>query len=385
MVARQQFTIEQRNFLALEYHKRKGSNNFKQQLVFDFQAKFPNARTPGKNQIRLIWKKQLENGTVHNLNSKSSPGHGHSGRPRTTRNPVNIAAVKRAMDRDCGKGIGERGTSPVNSARRNTLGISKSSWSRIKTELRYHPYKPVRKHELKPEDLPRRRAFCNWILTLPDQQLLRFLYSDEANFELSGHVNSQNVRHYAPLRSSDRINGGRPDGFQHETTPFSPKLMVYCGIKDGGTFGVSFFENQNMNGDAYHAQLQYRTLPEVRRGNGGNLDGLYWAQDGAPCHVTLQNMRYLDRQFGDRVVSRKSLHGRDWPARSPDFNPLDFFMWGYLKSKVYTPRPATLGELRNNIEREIRLIDPAMLRKVMLDVRTRCRKCIAVNGGHVEN
>ena len=57
-------------------------------------------------------------------------------------------------------------------------------------------------------------------------------------------------------------------------------------------------------------------------------------QDGAPCHCTNQNMRYLDSQYQDRVVGRKSIRGRDWPARSPDLNPLDFFLWGFLKSKV---------------------------------------------------
>jgi hypothetical protein len=24
-----------------------------------------------------------------------------------------------------------------------------------------------------------------------------------------------------------------------------------------------------------------------------------------------------------------------WPARSPDLNPLDFFLWGCMKSRVY--------------------------------------------------
>ena len=51
-------------------------------------------------------------------------------------------------------------------------------------------------------------------------------------------------------------------------------------------------------------------------------------------HVTDANMRYLDRQFDGRVISRRAIRGVDWPARSPDLNPLDFCMWGYLKSKV---------------------------------------------------
>ncbi|KZC14193.1 hypothetical protein WN55_06624, partial [Dufourea novaeangliae] len=30
-----------------------------------------------------------------------------------------------------------------------------------------------------------------------------------------------------------------------------------------------------------------------------------------------------------------------WPARSPDLTPLDFFVWGTLKDKVYKEVPIT--------------------------------------------
>ena len=68
-------------------------------------------------------------------------------------------------------------------------------------------------------------------------------------------------------------------------------------------------------------------------------------------------MRYLGNQFGDRVISRRYLRGREWPPRSPDLSPLDFCLWGYLKSKVYSPRPATLNELQAIIVREVAQID----------------------------
>ena len=42
---------------------------------------------------------------------------------------------------------------------------------------------------------------------------------------------------------------------------------------------------------------------------------------GDPVHCTDANMRYLDNQFGDRVISRRCLKGREWPPRSPDLSP----------------------------------------------------------------
>ena len=54
-----------------------------------------------------------------------------------------------------------------------------------------------------------------------------------------------------------------------------------------------------MNGQRYHSLLQYHALPELKAWNNGNLDNLWWQQDGAPCHVTNVNMRYLDSQFAN--------------------------------------------------------------------------------------
>ena len=72
--------------------------------------------------------------------------------------------------------------------------------------LRYHPYKPVRRQELKAQDMPRRLQFCQWLLTLTEQQLMEFLVSDEANFQLCGHVNSQNIRRFGIYTKLDLVN-----------------------------------------------------------------------------------------------------------------------------------------------------------------------------------
>lgn len=40
----------------------------------------------------------------------------------------------------------------------------------------------------------------------------------------------------------------------------------------------------------------------------------------------------------------------DWPARSPDFNPCDLFLWGALKSCVYKTLSNDIDHLRSEIE-----------------------------------
>ncbi|GFW29910.1 uncharacterized protein TNCV_4999501 [Trichonephila clavipes] len=67
--------------------------------------------------------------------------------------------------------------------------------------------------------------------------------------------------------------------------------------------------------------------------------------------------------FGDRLISR--FGPVNWPPRSCDLTPLDYFLWGYVKSLVYADKPQTLGYLEDNIRRVIADIRPQMLEKVI--------------------
>ena len=103
--------------------------------------------------------------------------------------------------------------------------------------------------------------------------------------------------------------------------------MVFLGVRGNGTlFGYSKIQGGSLNSQRYHTLLQHTVPPEVRAGNGGTLDGLTWQQDGAPPHASDLNIHYLARQFGGRLVARRSepFEGRGWAARSPDLNPLDY-------------------------------------------------------------
>ena len=64
------------------------------------------------------------------------------------------------------------------------MALDKSAWWRLTKELRYPPYKPVKRHELQAGDLPRRLAFCQWLVQLADDELLKIVTSDEASFLL---------------------------------------------------------------------------------------------------------------------------------------------------------------------------------------------------------
>jgi hypothetical protein len=76
-------------------------------------------------------------------------------------------------------------------------------------------------------------------------------------------------------------------------------------------------------------------------------------------HFGLQVRQYLDVIFQDKWIGRRG--AIEWPARSPDLTPLDFFLWGHLKNRVYVNRPRDTEELKQRITNEIANISPNTL------------------------
>ncbi|GFU27851.1 histone-lysine N-methyltransferase SETMAR [Trichonephila clavipes] len=154
-----------------------------------------------------------------------------------------------------------------------------------------------------------RRRFVEWaqneIAVVPDFRK-RILFSDEAHFWLNGYVNKQNCR----IRSEA-----------------NPQVYVETPLH-----------------------------PE-------KLTELWFQQDGATCHTARATIDLLKDTFGDRLISR--FGPVNWPPRSCDLTPLDYFLWGYVKSLVYADKPQTLDHLEDNIRRVIADIRPQMLEKVI--------------------
>ncbi|GFX76201.1 uncharacterized protein TNCV_2145051 [Trichonephila clavipes] len=92
---------------------------------------------------------------------------------------------------------------------------------------------------------------------------------------------------------------------------------------------------------------------------------------------------FLIQTFGeDRIVSRHCRY--PWP-RSPDLTPADFWLWGYLKSRVYLSGPSSLSELKDVIHREVSSIHPDMLHSAVAGFVTRLECLLPCGGGHVEH
>ncbi|GFX56734.1 putative DD41D transposase [Trichonephila clavipes] len=107
-------------------------------------------------------------------------------------------------------------------------------------------------------------------------------------------------------------------------------------------------------------------IPEL---NNHNVQELWFEQDGATCHTARVTIDLLKDTFADRLISR--FGPVNWPPRSCDLTPLDYFLRSYVKSLVYADKPQTLDHLEDNIRRVIADIWPQMLEKFIVNWTSR--------------
>lgn len=109
---------------------------------------------------------------------------------------------------------------------------------------------------------------------------------------------------------------------------------------------------------------------------------VYFQQDGAPAHYAVLVRQYLDLVFPNRWIGR--LGTIAWPPRSPDLTLLDFFLWGFLKDRVFRTLPGTIQEMENRILANCLIPDADMFDRVRQSFEKRLFLCMHEEGKQFE-
>ena len=104
--------------------------------------------------------------------------------------------------------------------------------------------------------------------------------------------------------------------------------------------------------------------------------------DGAPSHYAIVTREILDHDLQNRWVGRRG--PIKWLAQFPDLTAYDYWLWGYLKERVYCWKPQYVDKLKIAIEEEIHAISINMYPKAMNDFPKHCQLCLDVNGEQFE-
>ncbi len=340
------YTVAQRMF-STEMNIKRKSDSPSVQLVADIIRKFE------------------ENGCVNKE---------HSGHPRA------VSSSREAID-EAMEIFQARGEVPSIRKLSEASGSSYGTVQKhLRKELHLYPYKYTIGQVLTDEHKGKRYMFSGWILHEVHRDatfLSRIIWSDECSFHLDGWVNRQNLRFWGTERPTEVV----------EKMTQSPKVNVWMAMTSSFVIGPYFFEHEGttatINSERYLALLRDYLLPTLEEKP--TFRRMLFQQDGASPHVSRSVKEFLQQKIGLlKVISRH--FPREWPPYSPDLTPLDFWMWSFIKEKVYPRgnRPNNKADLKLRIENAVQEITVSHLEAVVGNVEVRMQKCFDCEGSHFE-
>ena len=114
-----------------------------------------------------------------------------------------------------------------------------------------------------------------------------------------------------------------------------------------------------------------------------DVTNIWFQQDSATCHIVSETIQLLHETFPGHVLSR--FGDQNWLPRSCDLILLDFFLWGYLKSKVYVNNSTTTHYKRKLNAVSMKFSHNYAERKwrIIKNFDERVRMCQQSRGGHL--
>ena len=239
----------------------------------------------------------------------------------------------------------------------------KASRATTHRRLQENGYKcriPSVKPLLNPRQRKRRLAWAkerkNWTVA----KWSKVLFSDESKFCISfGNQGPRVWRKSGEAHNASCLKA---------SVKFPQSVMVWGAMSSAGT-GELCFIKRTVNAAVYQEILEHFMLPSAEKHFGD--DEFIFQHDLAPAHSAKSTTSW----FG-----QNSVPVLDWPANSPDLNPIEN-LWGILKRKMRNTRPNNAGELKAAIKTAWASITPQECHKLITSMPRRIDAVIRAKGG----
>lgn len=355
-----EYTFEEQTDMILVFGFCNGNGR---ESVRVYHERFPHRQTPNHQTFANIERRLREFGQF-------KPMRNNAGRPRQAREPdVEEQILELVHD------------NPKTSSRilERQTGLPKSTVNRITNEQLLYPFHVQPVQELLPPDFGSRMHFSQTLqeFVAADPAFhTKILFTDEARFTRRGITNLHNNHVYA----EENPHAVQERHFQRE---FS--INVWMGIIDNHLIGP-FRLPDRLDGESYlnflreNMPLLVEDLPLILRRD------MFFMHDGAPPHFARHVREFLNQHYPGKWMGRGEDAPIQWPPRSPDLNPCDFFLWGALKTKVYQVQVDNIGQLWNRIINAANTLrGNGILRRVHFNFLRRINLCLTEGGAHIEH
>ncbi|GFX57206.1 transposable element Tcb2 transposase [Trichonephila clavipes] len=226
--------------------------------------------------------------------------------------------------------------------------------------------RPVRCVPLTPAHRRRRSLWCREHRNWRDNEWGRVLFTDESRFSLSS--DSHRI-----LIWRERGSRNHPSNIIERDRYGGRGVLVWGGIMLGSRTDLHIFDAGSVNGTRYCNEI---LLPYVSLFRGAMGLQFLFMDDNAPCHRTVA--------AAEQLLESEDIERMDWPARSPDLNPIEH-VWDFLGRRLAarTLPPVTIRELRLALQDEWAAMPQQLIDTLYLSMGRRCETCLAVRGDHI--
>lgn len=239
------------------------------------------------------------------------------------------------------------------------VGLAQSTISSAAKQLGMHGYHPQKKTELTAEQKRKRVRFAK---TYKDQDWSIVLYADEKSFLTGLQPNRKNYVIYAhDITEVPYV----------EKLPHPAKLNIAAAVSSTGRSELYIFR-ENLDAEICKKIMEDTILPA-----GAKLFG------NTPWTLLHDN----DPKFRSRTVTQyleseeiSFIPKDDWPANSPDLNPMDN-VWSMLLDGLNERPPRSVGQLDSRLRSEWAKLPQQKILATINSMPNRLQAVIAASGG----
>lgn len=184
------------------------------------------------------------------------------------------------------------------------------------------------------------------------------IFSDEKKFNLDGPDGFNG--YWRDLRKDEQYFSTRNFG--------GGSCMTWIGFSASGKLEIAFTSSK-MNSRDYITVLETCLLPFMRRFRRKKFT---FQQDNAAIHTSKETKQWMKDHKIDLL---------DWPARSPDLNPVEN-LWGIMVRRIYAEgrQYAAVNELKSAISEAWGNIENTVLQNLVNSMPNRMFQVINRNG-----
>lgn len=259
------------------------------------------------------------------IDTGSTENRKKTGRKRCVRTAETIKIVRERIRRNCDRSARKLAAS---------LMIPRESVRKIlRDDLGLTAFKKKKMHGLTDATISKRMLRSKILLSWHGGD--EIIFSDEKLFTLQATFNSQNDRLWAISLKDVPAEKRHVPRYQNASS-----VMVWGAICKRGTLPLVFIEKGVKINEKYYLEevLQKQFLPAIK-----NLYGeeyYCFQQDGAPSHSAKIVQDWCNENLTDFIPKD------EWPPSSPDLNPLDFCIWGYMLQQLKNYKYKCLDEFK---------------------------------------